>query len=121
FSSWSDGSPGGRRKSPRNTPARSRCESSSRWSTTAFRRRPISAAMARTITTEETGVVQELGGRARAAVAAIADYDQATVDRICRAIAWAGGNEATATRLANMSVGGRGQGRAEQTARRKVE
>src|SRR4029453_19152521 len=77
--------------------------------------------MARTITTEETGVVQELVGRARAAMAAIADYDQATVDRICRAIAWGGGNEATATRLANMSVDESGMGRREPTRRAKVQ
>jgi len=30
--------------------------------------------------------------------------DQAAVDRLCRAVAWAGGNETTTTRLAQMSV-----------------
>ena len=77
--------------------------------------------MARTITAEETGIVTELVGRARAAMAAIAGYDQATVDRICRAIAWAGGNEKTATRLANMSVDESGMGRREPTRRAKVQ
>jgi sulfoacetaldehyde dehydrogenase len=77
--------------------------------------------MARTITAEETGVVHELVGRARAAMAAIAHYDQATVDRICRAVAWAGGNETTATRLANMSVDESGMGRREPTRRVKVQ
>jgi len=77
--------------------------------------------MARTITAEETEVVHELVGRARDAMRAIEHYDQATVDRICRAIAWAGGNEATATRLANMSVDESGMGRREPTRRAKVQ
>jgi sulfoacetaldehyde dehydrogenase len=74
----------------------------------------------RTITAEETEVVQALVGKARAAMQAIADYDQDTVDRLCRAIAWAGGNEATATRLANMSVDESGMGKREPTRRAKV-
>jgi len=77
--------------------------------------------MARTITAEETEVVHELVGRARAAMAAIDHYDQATVDRICRAVAWAGGNETTAARLANMSVDESGMGRREPTRRAKVQ
>lgn len=74
----------------------------------------------RTITAEETEVVQALVGKARAAMQAIAGYDQATVDRLCRAIAWAGGNELTATRLANMSVDESGMGKREPTRRAKV-
>src|SRR5437868_6071668 len=77
--------------------------------------------MARAITAEETDVVTELVGRARAAMAAIADYDQATVDRIIRAAGWAGGNLETATRLANMSVDESGMGRREPTRRAKVQ
>jgi sulfoacetaldehyde dehydrogenase len=77
--------------------------------------------MARTITAEETEVVTALVDRARAAMQAIAEYDQATVDRICRAIAWAGGNLETATRLANMSVDESGMGRREPTRRAKVQ
>src|SRR4051812_30790366 len=77
--------------------------------------------MARTFTAEETEVVAELVGRARAAMAAISDYDQATVDRICQAVAWAGGNLETATRLANMSVDESGMGRREPTRRAKVQ
>ena len=37
-------------------------------------------------------------------MAAIADYDQARVDRLAQAIGWALGNETTFTRLAHMSV-----------------
>ena len=76
--------------------------------------------MARTITAEETTVVHELVARAHAAMRAIADYDQETVDRLCRAIAWAGGNETTAIRLANMSVDESGMGKREPTRRAKV-
>jgi sulfoacetaldehyde dehydrogenase len=68
---------------------------------------------ARTITAEETGVVHELIGRARTAMRAIEGFDQATVDRLCQAVAWAGGNEQTAIRLANMSVDESGMGKRE--------
>jgi len=61
-------------------------------------------ATARTITPEETAEVTALVARARAAMAAIDHYDQATVDRIIRAVAWAGGNETTTIKPANMSV-----------------
>ena len=77
--------------------------------------------MPRAITAEEIEVVHALVGRARAAMAAIADYDQATVDRICQAVGWAGGNLETATRLANMSVDESGMGRREPTRRAKVQ
>ena len=77
--------------------------------------------MARAITPEETQVVHELVERARAAMAAIAPYDQATVDRLCQAVGWAGGNLETATRLANMSVDESGMGRREPTRRAKVQ
>lgn len=51
---------------------------------------------------------------------AIEHYDQTTVDRIIRAVAWAGGNEATAIKLANMSVDESGMGGREPTRRGKV-
>ena len=76
--------------------------------------------MSRTITAEETDVVAALVGNARAAMRAIEHYDQATVDRLCRAVAWAGGNEQAAIRLANMSVDESGMGRREPTRRAKV-
>ena len=43
-----------------------------------------------------------------------------TVDRLCQAVAWAGGNEQTAIRLANMSVDESGMGSREPTRRAKV-
>jgi sulfoacetaldehyde dehydrogenase len=74
----------------------------------------------RTITAEETGVVQQLVSNARAAMRGIDGYDQAAVDRLCQAIAWAGGNEQSAIRLANMSVDESGMGKREPTRRAKV-
>ena len=74
----------------------------------------------RTITPEETASIDALLGRARQAMKDAADYDQATVDRLIRAIAWAGGNETTAVRLANMSVDESGMGGREPTRRAKV-
>jgi sulfoacetaldehyde dehydrogenase len=75
---------------------------------------------ARAITEEETVLVHELTGKARAAMRAIEDYDQTSVDRLCQAIAWAGGNEQAAIRLANMSVDESGMGRREPSRRAKV-
>jgi sulfoacetaldehyde dehydrogenase len=75
---------------------------------------------ARTITAEETGLVHELIGKARGAMRAIEACDQPTVDRLCQAVAWAGGNEQTAIRLANMSVDESGMGKREPTRRAKV-
>jgi sulfoacetaldehyde dehydrogenase len=63
---------------------------------------------------------QELVGRAHEAMRAVADYDQAAVDRLCRAVAWAGGNEETASRLAAMSVEESGMGSPEPRRRAKV-
>ena len=80
----------------------------------------VATAPARTITPEEQATAQGLLARARAAMEAAASYDQAAVDRLCRAIAWAGGNEATATRLAQMSVDESGMGSPEPKRRAKV-
>lgn len=74
----------------------------------------------RSITPEEQAMVDTLVSRARSAMDAIASYDQATVDRLCRAVAWAGGNEQTAIRLANMSVDETGLGSREPRRRAKV-
>ena len=60
--------------------------------------------MARDITPDEQTLAASMLGKARAAMAEIADYDQARVDRLAQAIGWALGNETTFTRLAHMSV-----------------
>ena len=74
----------------------------------------------RTITPEEQATAEELLSRGRAAMRAVEAYDQAAVDRLCRIVAWAGGNEATATRLARMSVDESGMGSPEPKRRAKV-
>jgi len=80
----------------------------------------VAVGPVRTISPEEQALARGLVERARAAMAAIADSDQTTVDRLCRAIAWAGGNEQTAIRLANLSVDESGMGSREPKRRAKV-
>jgi sulfoacetaldehyde dehydrogenase len=81
----------------------------------------IATAGTRTITPDEQAVAHSLLARARAAMQAVERYDQAAVDRLCRAIAWAGGNETTATKLAQMSVEESGMGSPEPKRRAKVQ
>lgn len=60
--------------------------------------------MARDVTEEEKKTVAEMIARARAAMDAIKDYDQAQVDRLAQALGWATGNEKTFVRIAQMGV-----------------
>src|SRR5437870_4823826 len=76
--------------------------------------------MSRTVAEEERQHASELLDKARAAMCAIAHYEQADVDRLCRAIAWATYNEPTAKRLANMSVDESGLGDREPRRRAKI-
>jgi sulfoacetaldehyde dehydrogenase len=76
--------------------------------------------MARALTAEEAEAARVAIATARQAMAAIADYDQARVDRLCQAVAWATANLETATRLANMSVDESGMGGREPSRRGKV-
>jgi sulfoacetaldehyde dehydrogenase len=76
--------------------------------------------MARAITEQEKQVAAAMLAKARAAMDAIEGYDQATVDRLCRAVAWATANMETATKLANMSVDESGLGGRTPTRRAKV-
>ena len=76
--------------------------------------------MARPLTPEEAEIARSTVARARAAMAAIADYDQPTVDRLCQAMAWATANMETSVRLANMSVDESGMGGREPSRRGKV-
>ena len=66
--------------------------------------------MTRQITAEEKQYARQLLDRARRAMCLIADYDQAQIDRLCRAVGWATANEKTATRLAHMGVDESGLG-----------
>ena len=74
----------------------------------------------RSITEEERASVDTLIGRARSAMQDAEPLDQETVDRVIRAVAWAAGNEASATRLARMSVDESGMGSPEPSRRAKV-
>lgn len=76
--------------------------------------------MARPLTPEEAEIARSTVARARAAMTAIADYDQPTVDRLCQAMAWATANMETSVRLANMSVDESGMGGREPSRRGKV-
>ena len=80
----------------------------------------VAVSTGRLITAEEIWIVEALVARAREAMNAIASYDQATVDRICQAVAWAGYNEPAATRLAAMSVDESGMGSTEPRRRAKI-
>ena len=53
----------------------------------------VSAGSSRSITAEEQMAVRDLIARARTAMQAVDGYDQDAVDRLCRAVAWAGCNE----------------------------
>jgi sulfoacetaldehyde dehydrogenase len=74
----------------------------------------------RALTPDEAATAHGALERARAAMQIADSYDQQTVDRLCRAIAWAGGNEQIAIKLANMSVDESGMGSREPTRRAKV-
>jgi sulfoacetaldehyde dehydrogenase len=75
--------------------------------------------MARAITEEEKASALDLLKRARSAMAAVDGYDQATVDRLCRAVAWATANEETFGRLTRMSVDESGMGSADGVPARR--
>jgi sulfoacetaldehyde dehydrogenase len=75
--------------------------------------------MARTITDAEKAEARNLLTRARAAMAVADAYDQATVDRLCQAVAWATANEQSFGRLTRMSVEESGMGSAEGVPARR--
>src|SRR5262245_5336049 len=75
--------------------------------------------MARPITDEEKQTAQALLARSRAALKASEKHDQARVDQLCRAVAWATANEPTFKRLSEMSVAESGLGNADNSAARR--
>src|SRR5437867_3864883 len=75
--------------------------------------------MARATSEQDVASAQELLGRARAAMTAIDYFDQQTVDRLCRAVAWATANEQTFGRLTRMSVEESGMGSADGVPARR--
>ena len=79
----------------------------------------IANAAPRALTAEESVSVQSLLARARTAMVAVERYDQADVDRLCQAIAWATANEQTFARLTRMSVEESGMGSADGVPARR--
>jgi len=79
----------------------------------------MSIQSGRAATTEEKAAAQQHLDRSRAAMRAVENYDQATVDRLCRAIAWATANEGTFGRLTRMSVDESGLGSADGVPARR--
>jgi len=73
----------------------------------------------RPTTDEEKASAQDLLRRARVAMAAMDGCDQAAVDRLCRAVAWATANEQTFGRLTRMSVDESGMGSADGVPARR--
>lgn len=60
--------------------------------------------MATDLSDSERRDIDEMIGRARAAMRDIRNYDQARIDRLCRALGWATANEKTFGRIVAMSV-----------------
>jgi sulfoacetaldehyde dehydrogenase len=87
--------------------------------TSATAPRSQNARAPRTLTAEERAAAEALLARARAAMVAADHYDQPTVDRLCRAVAWATGNEETFGRLTRMSVEESGMGSADGVPARR--
>ena len=64
----------------------------------------------RPITAEQQQELDEVFERARKALTVIETYDQARVDRLCQAVAWAVANKQTFTRLVDMGIAESGLG-----------
>ena len=56
------------------------------------------------ITDEQRQELDDVFARARKALEIISTYDQARVDRLCQAVAWAVANKRTFTRLVDMGI-----------------
>jgi sulfoacetaldehyde dehydrogenase len=60
--------------------------------------------MAKELTDEQIKELDELFAKANEAAKIIATYDQARVDRLCQAVAWAVSNKRTFSKLAAMGI-----------------
>src|SRR5690348_10712830 len=78
--------------------------------------------MPRSITEDERALAQTLLGRARQAMRVAYDYDQTTVNDLCRAVGWATANEHTFVAVTELSVAESGIGNADggKTRRFKI-
>ncbi len=73
------------------------------------------------ITAEQQQELDEVFERARRALAIIETYDQARVDRLCQAVAWAVANKRTFTRLVDMGIQESGLGDAESRMGKRMK
>jgi sulfoacetaldehyde dehydrogenase len=77
--------------------------------------------MGRTLTDEEKQLAQDMLAKAHAALIQLEPLDQAGVDRLCQAVAWATANEPTFAKLTAMSVEESGLGSAEGVPARRMK
>ena len=73
------------------------------------------------ITPEQQQELDEAFARARKALAIIETYDQARVDRLCQAVAWAVANKRTFSRLVDMGIAESGLGDAESRMGKRMK
>ena len=73
------------------------------------------------ITPEQQAELDEAFARARKALAIIETYDQAKVDRLCQAVAWAVANKRTFTRLVAEGIAESGLGDAESRMGKRMK
>ena len=73
------------------------------------------------ITDEQRHELDGAFARARNALAVIETYDQARVDRLCRAVAWAVANKRTFARLVEMGIAESGLGDAESRMNKRMK
>jgi sulfoacetaldehyde dehydrogenase len=75
----------------------------------------------RAITGEQQQELDAAFERARRALAVIETYDQARVDRLCQAVAWAVANKRTFSRLVDMGIAESGLGDAESRMGKRMK
>ena len=73
------------------------------------------------ITEEQRQELDDVFARARKALAIISTYDQARVDRLCQAVAWAVANKRTFTRLVEMGIEESGLGDPESRMGKRMK
>jgi sulfoacetaldehyde dehydrogenase len=73
------------------------------------------------ISDEQRQELDEAFARARKALAVIETYDQARVDRLCQAVAWAVANKRAFTRLVDMGIDESGLGDAESRMGKRLK
>jgi len=81
----------------------------------------MAEAPKKTIDDEQRSELDAAFERARRALAIIETYDQARVDRLCQAVAWAVANKRTFTRLVDMGIAESGLGDADSRMGKRMK